>query len=241
VSAVETPGLLAPLSETRIGLFDSSATTPTEVLGFVSGSSHRASIVSWCEVTTDLDLYTQPDPIGLRGGLNLFGYVAGNPLTASDPDGLTLMRCTRPLKPRLIGSSDPKSFFQHVFMYSTTQQRGCGSAASNPVLGFLSWPFRFVTSGKIEADDPYLPGGALKPGYNCSPFSNDPAIEECAMRACDGPAPSYGVCKGPACFDWPEQVVQGCKCPPSDKPGPVTPKPSRPGFNTYPMTVPWGI
>ncbi len=36
--------------------------------------------------------YTQNDPIGLDGGLNRFGYVGGNPLTRSDPEGLDWYR-----------------------------------------------------------------------------------------------------------------------------------------------------
>jgi len=33
--------------------------------------------------------YTQADPIGLRGGMNLFGYAKGNPLRFVDPLGMT--------------------------------------------------------------------------------------------------------------------------------------------------------
>jgi RHS repeat-associated protein len=41
--------------------------------------------------------YTQPDPIGLGGGLNRFGYADGNPLNATDPFGLWVIWIHRSL------------------------------------------------------------------------------------------------------------------------------------------------
>ena len=36
------------------------------------------------------DVPTQEDPIGVAGGLNLYGYAAGDPVNGSDPFGLTV-------------------------------------------------------------------------------------------------------------------------------------------------------
>jgi RHS repeat-associated protein len=36
--------------------------------------------------------FTQPDPIGLAGGLNSYGFAAGDPVSCSDPYGLCAVR-----------------------------------------------------------------------------------------------------------------------------------------------------
>jgi RHS repeat-associated protein len=37
--------------------------------------------------------FTQPDPIGLAGGLNSYGFAAGDPVSYSDPYGLSAQKC----------------------------------------------------------------------------------------------------------------------------------------------------
>ena len=124
--------------ETRTGAFDFSVATGTGVLGFVSGSAHRASIGSCCEVAADVGQYTQPDPIGLEGGLNLFSYAHGSPVVNTDPDGTrTCVIFTRDRKAGV-------SFASHMSMVVSGP---CGGA------GTCSRPTRFL----------YDPSGGYKP------------------------------------------------------------------------------
>jgi uncharacterized protein RhaS with RHS repeats len=37
--------------------------------------------------------FTQEDPIGIAGGLNVYGFAGGDPVSYSDPYGLTCLPC----------------------------------------------------------------------------------------------------------------------------------------------------
>lgn len=74
-------------------------------------------------VRTTTGLFTQEDPIGLAGGLNLYGFANGDPVNFSDPFGL--MACP----PDCPGGGGLDADAQAVFM-----QLGAMMAAVRPVM-----------------------------------------------------------------------------------------------------------
>jgi len=54
-------------------------------------SSALAGPASSPQISGVVGQFTQPDPIGLAGGLNLYGYANGDPINGSDPFGLKVI------------------------------------------------------------------------------------------------------------------------------------------------------
>jgi RHS repeat-associated protein len=66
------------------------------VMAWDGGAEENYNIFRWYR--TGWGRYTQADPLGVLGGDNLFQYAAADPLSNTDPLGLTIYRCFRPFR-----------------------------------------------------------------------------------------------------------------------------------------------
>jgi RHS repeat-associated protein len=84
-SADEPFGVNAPnANPAGLGPFDQ----PLRFPGHYFDTETRLNYNYYRDYDANLGMYKQSDPIGLKGGLNLYAYVFGRPLEASDPKGL---------------------------------------------------------------------------------------------------------------------------------------------------------
>ena len=110
--------------------------------------------------------FTQEDPIGLAGGLNLYGYAGGDPINFSDPFGLC-PACPPPVP----GGTDRSG----VGEYGSPRPWKNSAHAGQDVLGNVGDPVNSPVSGKVVFVRNDV--GAMSPGKPGQEMGNGVMIQ----------------------------------------------------------------
>ncbi len=153
-----------------------------------------------------LGRFLSEDPIGFLGGKNFFEYVRNSPAVFTDPEGLQVYQCHRPMR---LGSKKLESI-PHALLYTPKCDQSYSFGPVVPPFGM----------GHVDPDEkPFDPDGGTKPGYQCTLESKSPCMENCLCKQIDKDKfnPNLVYALGPKgrpgyqCNDAVDKVLEMCR------------------------------